>query len=204
MKLNQLKTNPGATKARTRVGRGIGSTKGGTAGRGTKGQKSRSGVSLVGFEGGQMPIHRRLPKRGFKNIFGKSYALANLGRIQKAIDDKKLNASKTVNREALIAAGVINSSRGEVKLLGKGEIKAKLNIEVAWASQGAVKAVEKAGGKVTLLEVREEKPKKEKKAKKAKKPEDLDEETEAKKPEEKSAEKAEAKDAEKSEDGKKE
>lgn len=191
MKLNQLKNNPGATKPRTRVGRGIGSTKGGTAGRGMKGQKSRSGVALVGFEGGQMPIHRRIPKRGFKNIFGKSYALANLGRIQKAIDDKKLDASKPVNRESLIRAGVINSSKGEVKLLGKGEIKAKLNIEVAWASGGAVKAVEKAGGKVTILEVREEKVKKERKVKKAKKAEDMDEGDEPKKAEPKDAEKPE-------------
>jgi len=169
MKLNELRNNAGASKSRVRVGRGIGSGKGGTGGRGMKGQKSRSGVAIKGFEGGQMPIHRRLPKRGFNNIFGTTYALANLGRIQKAIDAKKLSAAKTITKDTLFEAGVIGSQKDEVKLLAKGDLKTKITIEVAKASAGAIKAVEKAGGKVTVLAVAKEKaPKKEKKpAKKA-------------------------------------
>ncbi len=150
MKLNELRDNPGAKRERTRVGRGPGSGKGRTTGRGMKGQKSRSGVSIKGFEGGQMPIHRRLPKRGFTNIFRKTYALANLGRIQKAIDDKKLDALNPVTAASLYQAGVIGSAKQDVKLLAKGDLKAKITIEVATASSAAITAVEAAGGKVTV------------------------------------------------------
>jgi len=150
MKLNELKDNPGASKERTRVGRGQASGKGRTAGRGMKGQKSRSGVAIKGFEGGQMPIHRRLPKRGFTNLFRKTYSLANLGRIQKAIDDKKLDGAKPMTAASLYAAGVIGSDTMDVKLLAKGALKAKITIEVAAASAGAIAAVEKAGGKVSV------------------------------------------------------
>ncbi len=150
MKLHELSDNPGARKRRIRVGRGIGSGKGSTAGRGMKGQKSRSGVSLLGFEGGQMPLYRRLPKRGFHNRFSKSYAEVNLGRLQAAIDAGKLDAKKTVNAETLREAGLARHAPDGVRLLAKGEIKAKLTIEVAGASAAAVAAVEKAGGKVVL------------------------------------------------------
>jgi len=150
MKLNELSDNEGARKERKRVGRGIGSGKGKTAGRGVKGQKSRSGVSLVGFEGGQMPLYRRLPKRGFNNINRKSFAVVNLGRLQKAIDDGKLDAKATIGTEALIGAGVIRRAKDGVRLLAKGELKAKVNLEVAGASAAAVAAVEKAGGKVVV------------------------------------------------------
>ena len=150
MKLNELSDVKGAKKARTRVGRGPGSGKGRTAGRGMKGQKSRSGVALKGFEGGQMPIHRRLPKRGFTNIFRKKWTLANLGRIQKAIDDKKLDASKTVTVASLYAAGVTGSEKNNLKLLAKGVLKTKITLEVYAASAAAVAAVEKAGGKVVV------------------------------------------------------
>ena len=150
MKLHELSDNPGARQRRTRVGRGIGSGKGSTAGRGQKGQKSRSGVSLLGFEGGQMPLYRRLPKRGFHNRFSKSYAEVNLGRLQAAIDAGKLNAKATIDAETLRAAGLARRAPDGVRLLAKGEIKAKLTIEVAGASAAAVAAVEKAGGKVVL------------------------------------------------------
>ena len=150
MKLNELSDVAGAKTARTRVGRGQGSGKGRTAGRGMKGQKSRSGVAIKGFEGGQMPIHRRLPKRGFTNIFRKSWTVANLGRIQKAIDDNKLNASKPVTASALVAAGVIGSEKYNLKLLAKGDLKTKINIEVYAASSAAIAAVEAAGGKITV------------------------------------------------------
>lgn len=164
MKLNDLRNIPGATKNRTRIGRGIGSGTGRTGGRGMNGQKSRSGVAIKGFEGGQMPIHRRLPKRGFVNIFGTTYALANLGRIQKALDDKKLSASKAVNKATLFEAGVIGSMKKDIKLLAKGELKTKISIEVSRASDAAIKAVEKAGGSVKVLKAKkveakaEEKP----------------------------------------------
>jgi len=151
MRLNELRDNPGATQARKRVGRGIGSGKGKTAGRGHKGQKSRSGVAIKGFEGGQMPIHMRLPKRGFNNIFAKDYNVVNLGRIQGAIDSGKLDAKKPVNVEELLAAGLIRRNRDGVRLLGHGEIKAKIAFEVTGASAGAVKAVEKAGGSVAIV-----------------------------------------------------
>jgi len=152
MKLNELKNNAGATKNRNRVGRGIGSGSGRTCGRGMKGQKSRSGVAIKGFEGGQMPITRRLPKRGFVNIFRTTFEVANLGRIQKALDEKKLSAAKAVNKETLFGAGVIGSERKEVKLLAKGELKTKINLEVFKASDAAIKAVEKAGGSIKVLE----------------------------------------------------
>jgi large subunit ribosomal protein L15 len=146
MKLNELRDNPGARKGRVRVGRGIGSGKGKTAGRGQKGQKSRSGVSIKGFEGGQMPLHMRLPKRGFNNIFAKDYAEVNLGAIQKLIDAGKLDAKGTLDHDALKAAGLARGGKDGVRLLGKGELKAKLSFKVAGASKGAREAVEKAGG----------------------------------------------------------
>lgn len=150
MKLNELSDNKGARKLRTRVGRGIGSGKGKTGGRGMKGQKSRSGVSINGFEGGQMPLHMRLPKRGFNNPFGKDYAIVNIGAVQKAIDEKKLDAKKTVDQAALEAVGLTRGGKDGVRLLGKGEISAKVNFAVAGASKAAVEAVEKAGGKVDV------------------------------------------------------
>lgn len=150
MKLNNLSDNSGARKDRVRVGRGIGSGKGKTGGRGVKGQKSRSGVALKGFEGGQMPLYRRLPKRGFNNYTSKDFSVVNLGRLQKAIDAGKLDASKPVDAEALIAAGVASKSKDGVRLLAKGELSAKIQISVAGASAAAVAAVEGAGGSVTL------------------------------------------------------
>lgn len=153
MKLNQLSDNAGARKARTRVGRGIGSGKGKTAGRGVKGQKSRSGVAIKGFEGGQMPLYQRLPKRGFTNIFKKIYSEVNIGRVQGAIDAGKLDAGKTVNGDALIEAGLITKlGKNGVRLLAKGELSAKLQVEVAGASKAAIEAVEKAGGSVKVKE----------------------------------------------------
>jgi large subunit ribosomal protein L15 len=150
MKLNELRDNEGATKNRMRVGRGIGSGKGKTGGRGVKGQKARTGVAIKGFEGGQMPLHRRLPKRGFFNIFRTYYATVNLDRIQIAIDDGKLDAKKTVDAQALIKAGVVRRELDGVKLLGSGELKAKVSFDVAAASKSAVAAIEKAGGSVKL------------------------------------------------------
>ncbi len=151
MKLNDLRDNPGARKGRMRVGRGIGSGKGKTAGRGQKGAKARSGVSVYGFEGGQMPLHMRLPKRGFNNIFAKDYAIVNLGMIQKLVDAGKLEAGATIDQAALQAAGVARGGKDGVRLLGKGELTTKLAFSVAGASKGAIEAVEKAGGSVTLL-----------------------------------------------------
>ena len=151
MRLNQLADNQGATKNRMRVGRGIGSGKGKTSGAGQKGQKARSGVAIKGFEGGQMAIHRRLPKRGFKNIFRKEFAVANLGRVQAAIDAGKLNAKDTITGAMLQEAGVVGKIVDGVRLLAKGELKAKVAFEVSGASKSAIEAVEKAGGKVTLL-----------------------------------------------------
>jgi large subunit ribosomal protein L15 len=158
MKLNQLSDNPGARKSRMRVGRGIGSGKGKTAGRGGKGQTARSGVAVKGFEGGQMPLFRRLPKKGFTNIFRLDMSEVNLGRLQAAIESKRLNPKQTVNGEALVAAGLLSRVRDGVRLLGKGELKTKLTIEVAGASKAAVAAVEKLGGSVI---VKAPKPKKE-------------------------------------------
>jgi len=171
MKLNRITDNPGAHKKRKRLGRGIGSGKGKTAGRGVKGQKARTGVALGGFEGGQMPLHRRMPKRGFHNIFRRRYQVINLGRLQKAIEAGKLDAGKLINAESLVAAGVMRRARDGVRLLAKGEIGIKLNIEVVGASQAAIDAVEKAGGKVTVTKPKAapEAPAKEAKVKKGKK-----------------------------------
>jgi large subunit ribosomal protein L15 len=151
MKLTDLKDRPGARKLRRRVGRGIGSGKGKTAGRGGKGQTARTGVAIRGFEGGQMPLHRRLPKRGFNNIFRKEFNEVNLGRVQQAIDAGKLDPAAMIDVEALIKAGVLRRARSGVRLLGAGEIKAKVAFTVAGASKSAVAAVEKAGGSVTVL-----------------------------------------------------
>ena len=152
MKLNQISDNNGARKGRMRVGRGIGSGKGKTAGRGQKGAKARSGVSINGFEGGQMPLHMRLPKRGFNNVFAKDYAEVNLGMVQKAIDAGKLDISGTVDHAALKAAGLARGGKDGVRLLGKGELTARVAFLVAGASKGAVAAVEKAGGSVSIPE----------------------------------------------------
>jgi large subunit ribosomal protein L15 len=150
MKLNELADNPGATKNRKRVGRGIGSGTGKTGGRGVKGQKSRSGVAIKGFEGGQMPIHRRLPKRGFNNIFAKKFTVVNLDRLQTAIDAGKLDAGKPIDANALKEAGVIRRVKDGVRILGGGELKAKVSLDVAGASAGAIAAVEKAGGSIKI------------------------------------------------------
>jgi large subunit ribosomal protein L15 len=152
MKLNELRDKEGATKARKRVGRGIGSGTGKTGGRGVKGQKSRSGVAINGFEGGQMPLYRRLPKRGFRNIFAKEFVTVSLARIQTAIDAKKLDAKETVNAEALVKAGVIRRPKDGVRLLSDGELKTKVNFDVAGASKAAIEKIEKAGGSVKLPE----------------------------------------------------
>ena len=151
MKLNEITDNPGSSKKRHRVGRGIGSGSGKQAGRGGKGQTARSGVRIKGFEGGQMPLHRRLPKRGFTSPFKTDYNEVNLGRVQAAIDAGKLDATKPVTVEALIAAGVCAKPRDGVKILGSGELKVKVAFEVAGASKGAQAAIEKAGGSVKLL-----------------------------------------------------
>lgn len=151
MKLNELNDNYGARKGRMRVGRGIGSGKGKTAGRGQKGAKARSGVSINGFEGGQMPLHMRLPKRGFNNIFAKDYAIVNLGAVQKAVDAGKLDASTAIDHAALKAANLARGGKDGVRLLAKGEFSAKLSFAVAGASKSAVEAVEKAGGKVEIV-----------------------------------------------------
>ncbi len=153
MKLNDLRDNKGARRARTRVGRGIGSGLGKNAGRGQKGAKSRSGVSIAGFEGGQMPLHMRLPKRGFNNPFAKDYAEVNLGAVQKALDAGRLEAKGTIDHEALKAAGLARGGRNGVRLLGKGSLSAKLAFRVAGVSAGAREAVEAAGGSVELIEV---------------------------------------------------
>ena len=151
MKLNEISDNEGARRPRKRLGRGIGSGLGKTAGRGGKGQTARSGGAKAGFEGGQMPIYRRLPKRGFNKPNVVDYNEVNLSRIQAAVEGKALDANVPVTAEALIAAGVITKRMGGVRLLGKGEIKAKLNFEVYHATKGAIAAVEKAGGSVKIL-----------------------------------------------------
>ncbi|MFS0773935.1 50S ribosomal protein L15 [Sphingomonas sp. 1P08PE] len=150
MKLNELRDNQGARKSKIRVGRGIGSGKGKTGGRGQKGQKSREGVSIAGFEGGQMPLHMRLPKRGFNNIFAKDHAEVNLGAIQIAVDAGKLDAGSTIDHAALKAAGLARGGKDGVRLLGKGELTTKLNFLVAGVSASAREAVEKAGGSVEV------------------------------------------------------
>src|SRR6476659_7023039 len=151
MKLHELAGRPGARQTRKRIGRGIGSGKGKTGGRGGKGQTARSGVRIKGFEGGQMPLHRRLPKRGFNNIFRVEFAEINLDRIQQAVDSKLIDVKETVNAESLVKSGVVRRAKGGIRLLGRGELKAKLNIEVHGASKSAVAAVEKAGGSVKIL-----------------------------------------------------
>ena len=154
MKLNQIKDNPGSTKKRMRVRRGIGSGKGKTGGRGVKGQKARTGVAIKGFEGGQMPLHRRLPKRGFVNIFRVKLNELNLDRLQTAIDGKKIDLGKDVTNDSLVEAGVISKKRDGLKLLGKGKITAKANFVVAAASKSAIEAIEKAGGSVKVVPVK--------------------------------------------------
>ncbi|MEW9615592.1 50S ribosomal protein L15 [Shinella sp. S4-D37] len=151
MKLNEIKDNEGSSKGRKRLGRGIGSGKGKTGGRGVKGQKARSGVAINGFEGGQMPIYRRLPKRGFNNIFSSDFVIVSLDRVQKAIDAGKLDAKATVDAAALKAAGVIRREKDGVRILADGELKAKVAFEVAGASKPAVEKIEKAGGSIKLL-----------------------------------------------------
>ncbi len=184
MRLSELATNPGARKKRMRVGRGIGSGKGKQAGRGGKGQTARTGVRIKGFEGGQMPLHRRLPKRGFNNIFALDLVEINLDRVQVAIDAGKLDAAAVVNAEALVKSGALRRSRDGVRLLGRGEIKAKVTFEVHGASRPAVAAVEKAGGSVKILAPPKpvEEPKKDdKKAPKAAAPAEETPKAEAKK-----------------------
>jgi large subunit ribosomal protein L15 len=153
MRLNELSDRPGATKPKKRLGRGVGSGLGKTSGRGVKGQKARSGVAIKGFEGGQMPLHRRLPKRGFNNIFARKYNELNLGRIQEAVDSGRLDGKKPITIEALQQAGLIRRAKDGVRLLGNGELKAKLAFEVTGASQSAIKAVEAKGGTVTLKSI---------------------------------------------------
>jgi len=151
MKLNEIRDNEGATRPRKRVGRGIGSGTGKTSGSGQKGQLSRSGVSLLGFEGGQMPLYRRLPKRGFNNAkFTKDFSVINVGRIQAAVDAGKIDAKAPITEEVLRGANLVSASKDGVRLLGKGEVSAKLAIEVSGASAGAIAIIEKAGGSVTL------------------------------------------------------
>ncbi len=151
MRLNELRDNDGATKSRMRVGRGIGSGKGKTGGRGVKGQKSRSGVAIKGFEGGQMPLYQRLPKRGFNKPNRLAFAEVTLARLQAAVDAGKLDAKAPVDADALIKAGVIRRAKDGVRVIGGGELKAKLELTVAGGSKPAIEAVEKAGGKVTVL-----------------------------------------------------
>jgi large subunit ribosomal protein L15 len=154
MKLNELADKPGSRKSRMRVGRGIGSGKGKTAGRGVKGRKARTGVAVKGFEGGQMPLHRRLPKRGFNNIFAKEFNEVGLDRIQAAIDAGKLDAKKTVDKAALKAAGVIRKAKDGVRLLANGELKVAVKFEIEGASKAASEAVAKAGGSVKIIGAR--------------------------------------------------
>jgi large subunit ribosomal protein L15 len=151
MKLNELADNPGSTKKLMRVGRGVGSGKGKTGGRGVKGQKSRRGVSINGFEGGQMPLHMRMPKRGFNPLHAKRTQWINLSTLQNAIDNKKIDATNEITEDALVEAGVLRRKKDGVRLLARGELKAKVSITVSGASASAIAAVEKAGGKVTLL-----------------------------------------------------
>ncbi|WP_127089549.1 50S ribosomal protein L15 [Aquabacter cavernae] len=150
MKLDEIRDNPGARKKRMRVGRGIGSGKGKTGGRGVKGQKARTGVAIKGFEGGQMPLHRRLPKRGFHNIFRLDYNEVTLGRIEAAVQAGRLDASQPVTEAALITAGVLRRAKDGVRVLGSGELTSKVNLDVAYATKSAVAAVEKAGGTVSM------------------------------------------------------
>ena len=152
MKLNELRDNPGATKKRTRVGRGPGSGVGKTGGRGIKGQKSRSGVAINAYEGGQMPLYQRLPKRGFNKPNQKHFAVINLGILQKFIDDKKIDAKAEITEDVLVASGLVRRKLDGIRVLAKGEIKAKVKLSVTGASKGAVEAVEKAGGSTTVAQ----------------------------------------------------
>ena len=152
MKLNEIRDNEGARKGRMRICRGIGSGKGKTGGRGGKGQTARTGVAINGFEGGQMPIYRRLPKRGFNNIFANKYAEINLGRLQAAIDKGVVDAYKEINAEVLVAAGVLKQSYDGIRLLGNGELTAKVTVKVAGSTEAAKAAVEKVGGQVIIAE----------------------------------------------------
>lgn len=160
--LNQLSDNKGARRTSKRLGRGIGSGKGKTSGKGMKGQKARSGIAIKGFEGGQTPIYRRLPKRGFNNPSAKEFETVNIGAIQGFIDSKKLDGKKTISKQVLLEAGIVKGRKSGIKLLGKGEIKAKIAIEVDFASKSAIAAIEKAGGTVTVSPIKEkaEKPSK--------------------------------------------
>ena len=151
MRLNEINDRPGSRKSRKRIGRGMGSGKGKTSGSGHKGQKSRSGVSLLGFEGGQMPLYRRLPKRGFTNPFTKDYAELNTGNLERAVAKGKIDAKKPITEDVLRDSGLVKKSKNGVRLLAKGGLKAKLTIEVMGASKGAIAAVEKAGGSITVL-----------------------------------------------------
>ena len=150
MKLNELRDNPGATKRRKRVGRGPGSGMGKTAGRGIKGQKSRSGVAINGYEGGQMPLYQRLPKRGFNKPNRKAFAVVNLGLIQKFIDDKKIDAKGEITEDVLVESGLVRRKKDGIRVLAKGEFSAKAKISVTGASKSAIEAVEKAGGSLTV------------------------------------------------------
>ncbi len=151
MKLNELHDNPGATKRKKRVGRGPGSGMGKTAGRGIKGQKSRSGVAIAGYEGGQMPLYQRLPKRGFNKPNRKKFAVVNLGLIQKFVDAKKLDAKKAITEDVLVESGLVRRKLDGIRVLAKGEVSAKLKLEVTGASKSAIEAVEKAGGSLTVV-----------------------------------------------------
>lgn len=157
MKLNEIRDNADASQRRKRVGRGIGSGKGKTGGRGVKGQKSRSGVAINGFEGGQMPIYMRLPKRGFSNVkFARKLNIVSIKRVEEAVASKKLDAKKTITAEALVEAGVLRRAKEGVRLLSDGEAKSKLNFEISGASKTAIEKIEKAGGSVSLLEIADE------------------------------------------------
>ncbi len=154
MKLNEIAGRPGSHKRSKRLGRGIGSGKGKTAGKGVKGQKARSGIAIHGFEGGQMPLHMRMPKRGFNNIFAREFSIVNVGDVQQAVDAGRLKAGEALNAASLTAAGLTSKAKDGVRLLARGELKTNLSFEVAYASPAAIAAVEKAGGSVTVTGVK--------------------------------------------------
>ena len=156
MKLNEIRDNDSARKNRKRVGRGIGSGTGKTSGKGHKGQKSRSGVAIKGFEGGQMPLHRRLPKHGFNNIFRKKYSIINIGNIQSLIESGKINNKVKINADSLLNDGIMSKLKDGIKLLGNGELKSKIDIEVSVASNSAIKAVEALGGNISIIKNKKE------------------------------------------------
>lgn len=167
MKLNEIRDNPGARRSKMRIGRGIGSGKGKTGGRGGKGQTARTGVSINGFEGGQTPLYRRLPKRGFTNIFALKFSEVNLGALQEAIDAGKVDAKKTVTQEALVESGLVRRIKDGIRLLGKGELKTKVSLEISGATKSAIASVEKAGGSVKIVEPQKPQAQKEVKEPKA-------------------------------------